>query len=92
MELFGNNFVATTKDKKIADAQNLEDSVDKYVTPYKATNTKPKTPAQQARSEKSKEELRKQILDLMKKDNIDKIIPNIVSKEEAQVKIRTFLG
>ena len=92
MQLFGNNFVATTKDKKIADAQNLEDIVDKYVTPYKATNTKPKTPAQQARSEKSKEELRKQILDLMKKDNIDKIIPNIVSKEEAQDKIRTFLG
>jgi adenylate kinase family enzyme len=92
MELFGDNFIATTKDKKLADSQSLEDITDKYITPYKPTNTKPKTPAQKARSEKNREALKQQVIQLMKKDNIDKIIPNIVSKEEAQNKIRAFLG
>ena len=92
MELFGNNFVATTKDKKIADAQNLEDIVDKYVTPYKATNTKPKTPAQQARSDKSKEELNAKVKELLSDSNIKMIIDNSVSKEEALEKIKQFLN
>ena len=41
---------------------------------------------------KNREALKQQVIQLMKKDNIDKIIPNIVSKEEAQNKIRAFLG
>jgi adenylate kinase family enzyme len=90
-ELFGDNFVATTVDKKLADAQNLEDIITKYIDPYKPTNTKPKTLAQQARSDKQKAQTRQEILDLMKQENIDKILPNILSKEEAQSKLKQFL-
>ena len=91
-DIFGDNFVSvsnTLEDEKLS---NLDDIVDMYLKPFKPQNTKPKTPAQKARSEKNTEALRQEVIKLMKKDNIDKIIPNIVSKEEAQNKIRAFLG
>jgi hypothetical protein len=43
LNLFGNNFVATTKDKKLVDARDLEDIVDQYISPYIPTDSKPKS-------------------------------------------------
>ena len=91
LNLFGANFVATTKDKNLVDADSLDDIIEKYVEPYTPKDTKPKTPAQQKASEKQKQKTREDILDLMSKENVEKSIQHIVSPEEAQSKLKQFL-
>ena len=91
-EMFGNNFVSvanTLEDEKLKD---VEDVIKKYLTPYKPTGTKPKTPAQQARSDKQKAEVNAQIQALLNDDGVKDIIDNSVSKEEAQSKLKQFLN
>ena len=91
-EMFGDNFVSvanTLQDEKL---NNLEDIVKKYLSPFKAKNTKPKTPAQQARSDKQKAELNIAVQKLLSDDNVQYIVDNSVSKEEAQDKIKPFLN
>ena len=91
-EMFGDNFVSvanTLQDEKL---DNLENIVKKYLSPFKAKNTKPKTPAQQARSDKQKAELNKEVKNLLSDDNVQFIVDNSVSKEEAQDKIQQFLN
>ena len=90
--MFGDNFVSvanTLEDEKLSD---VEDIIKKYLDPFKPTGTKPKTDAQKARSEKSKAELNTKIKELLSDDNINMIINNSVSKEEAQTKIKQFLN
>ena len=91
LNLFGANFVATTKDKNLVDADSLDDIIEKYVEPYTPKDTKPKTPAQQKASEKQKQKTREDILNLMSKENVEKSIQHIVSPEEAQSKLKQFL-
>jgi len=91
LDLFGNNFVATTKDKRLADARDLEDIIDQYIKPFTPTDTKEKSPAVLARSEAAKEELEKEIRNLMSKENVTKTVQQIVSPEEAQQKLKSFL-
>ena len=91
-EMFGNNFISvanTLEDEKLKD---VEDVIKKYLTPYKPTGTKPKTPAQQARSDKQKAEVNAQIQALLNDDGVKDIIDNSVSKEEAQSKLKQFLN
>ena len=91
-EMFGNNFVSvanTLEDEKLKD---VEDVIKKYLTPYKPTGTKPKTPAQKARSDKQKAEVNAQIQALLNDDGVKDIIDNSVSKEEAQSKLKQFLN
>ena len=90
--LFGGKFVATTKDKKLSDSQDLNDIIEKYIEPFKPTDTKPKTDKEIARSKAQKEKTQKDIEQLMSKSNIDKVLPFIVSPEEAQQKLKQFLG
>jgi hypothetical protein len=54
LNLFGNNFIATTKDKGLVDAQDLDSIIDTYITPYTPTDVKPKTDKEKARSEENK--------------------------------------
>jgi len=91
LNLFGGNFVATTKDKNLVDADSLDDIIEKYIEPYTPKDTKPKTPAQQKSAEKQKQKTREDILDLMSKENVEKSIQHIVSPEEAQTKLKQFL-
>jgi inorganic pyrophosphatase/exopolyphosphatase len=91
-DLFGSNFVATTKDKELTDSQSLEDIIKQYLDPYKPKDTKPKTPAQQASSEKQKAKTEQDIKNLMGKSNIDQMLKYVVSSEEAQAKLKSFLG
>jgi len=91
LNLFGGNFVATTKDKKLSDSQNLDDIIDKYIDPYLPKDTKPKTPKEEERSKKQKEKTEQEIRDLMKKENVEKSLQHIVSPEEAQSKLKQFL-
>jgi len=92
LNLFGEKFVATTKDKKLVDADDLDDIIEKYITPYNPTDTKPKTDKQKERSEKQKAKLEADIKDLMKKENVEQSIQHIVSAEEAQSKLKQFLA
>jgi len=90
--LFGNNFVSvanTLEDEKLSD---LESIVDKYLTPFKPTGTKPKDDKAKARSAKAKAKLDGELNALLTDDGVKDIIDNSVSKEEAQSKIKQFLS
>jgi adenylate kinase family enzyme len=91
-DLFGSSFVATTKDKQLVDSQSLEDIIKRYLDPYKPKDTKPKTPAQQASSAKQKAKTEQDIKNLMDKSNVDQMLKYVVSPEEAQLKLKSFLG
>ena len=91
-DMFGDNFVSvanTLEDEKLKD---VEDVIKKYLDPFKPTNTKPKTAAQQARSDKQKAELNTDVQALLNDDGARDIIDGSVSKEEAQAKIKQFLS
>lgn len=92
LNLFGNNFVATTKDKHLADAKNLDDIIEKYIVPFIPKDTKPKTPAQEKAAEKQRQKTEEDIRNLMSKENVEKTIQHIVSPEEAQTKLKQFLS
>jgi adenylate kinase family enzyme len=89
-ELFKDNFVSvanTLEDEKI---DNLEDIIDKYLTPFKPKNTKPKTAARQRYADKQKEKLNKEIKVLLD-GGAEEIITTSVSADEARAKINMFL-
>ena len=90
--MFGDNFVSvanTLEDEKLSDVADINK---KYLDPFKPTGTKPKTDAQKARSERSKAALNTKVKELLADDNVNMIINNSVSKEEAQAKIKQFLS
>jgi len=92
---FGSNFVSVVNDKSLEKGESqksLEDLLDKYVTPYKPTDTKPKTDKQQQKSDQSKAELNKQITDFINSDKVEDIKNNSVSKEEAKTKVNQFFS
>ena len=89
-ELFGDNFVSvanTLKDEKL---DSLETITDKYLKPYATKDTKPKTAARQAYSDKQKEKSTKEINALLSDDGVRDIIDNSISNEEAQIEIGKF--
>ena len=91
-QMFGDNFISvanTLEDEKL---KNVADVIRKYLDPFKPTGTKPKTAAQQARSDKQKSEINAQIQSLLNDDGAKEIINGSVSKEEAQSKIKQFLN
>ena len=90
-ELFGNNFVSvanTLGNEKLTD---LESIISKYLEPFTPKGTKPKTPAQQAKSDAQKAKEAEQIKALLSDEGVKDIINNSVSKEEAQSKLKSFL-
>ena len=72
--------------------KNLEDIIDKYLTPFKPTGTKPKTPAQQKKSDERKAKEAEIIKSLLDDKFIEEITSDSLSKEEAQSKIKQFLS
>jgi hypothetical protein len=90
--MFGTNFVSvanTLENEKLSD---LDDIVDKYLTPFKPQRTKPKDAKAQIRSDKSKAALNAKIKELLSDETVQMIIKNSVSKDEAQEVIRQFLS
>jgi len=90
--MFKNNFVSvanTLEDKKLSD---VEDIIKKYLDPFKPQGTKPKDAKAQARSDKSKAALNAKLKELIADENIQNIINNSVSKEQAQEVLRQFLS
>ena len=89
--LFSPNFVAVANTLEGGKIDNVEDIIKKYLDPYKPTDTKPKTPAQQKKSEEQKAELNTAIQTMLSDDFKDEVLKAIVSKEEAQMLIAQFL-
>ena len=91
-DMFGDNFVSvanTLEDEKLKDVEAV---IKKYLDPFKPTGTKPKTAAQQARSDKQKAQLNADVQALLSDDGAKDIIDGSVSKEEAQSKLKQFLS
>ena len=90
-DLFGNNFVAVanTLDDRMQDINKI---IDKYLKPFTPQGTKPKTPAQQKKSDERKEQDKAEIQAMLSDDFIKGVIKLTTSKEEAQSKIKQFLS
>ena len=91
LNLFGNNFIATTKDKGLVDAQDLDSIIDTYITPYTPKDVKPKTDKEKARSAENKKKTEDEIRKLMSKEEVTQMVQQVVSAEEAQAKLKSFL-
>lgn len=89
---FGNDFVAVVNDPTPFTEKSVEDIITKYLDPFKPTGTKPKTPAQQAKSAADKAKLNQKVANFLKQDQVQNVIDNSVTKEEAQSKIKAFLS
>lgn len=90
--LFGDNFISvanTLDDEKLSD---LESIVTKYLKPFTPKGTKPKTPAQQAKSDAQKAKEAEQIKALLADEGVKDIINTSISAEEAQSKLKSFLA
>ena len=92
-DLFGNNFVAVANTlDDIESISDLESIVKKYLTPFTPKNTKPKTPAQQKRSDDNKAKDAEELKAMLNSDFVYDVIETSVSKEEAQMRIAKFLN
>ena len=91
-DVFSPNFVSvanTLEDEKL---NNIKDIIEKYLDPFRPTDTKPKTDKQKASSKARKEKLEQEIQDFLDSDRVSNIIDSSVSKDEAQAKIKNFLN
>ena len=89
---FGNDFVAVVNDPTPFTEKSVEDIITKYLDPFAPKGTKPKTPAQQASAEKRKAQTNQLVANFLGKDQVQNVIDNSVTKEEAQSKIKAFLS
>ncbi len=89
-DLFGNNFVAVanTLDDRM---QDIDKIIDKYLKPFKPTDTKPKTPAQQKKSDERNAQDKEEIQAMLSDDFVYDVIEYTMSKDEAQTRIKQFL-
>ena len=89
-DLFGFNFVAVanTLDDRM---QDIDKIINKYLTPFKPEETKPKTPAQQKRSDERKAQDKEEIQAMLSDDFIYDVIKYTMSKEEVQMRLEKFL-
>ena len=85
-ELFGNNFVAVanTLDDRM---QDIDKIIKKYLEPFTPQGTKPKTPAQQKKSDERKAKDKEEIQAMLADDFIYDVIEYTMSKEEAQMRL-----
>ena len=90
-ELFGFNFVAVanTLDDRM---QDIDKIIDKYLKPFTPQGTKPKTPAQQKKSDERKAKDKEEIQAMLSDDFIYDVIEYTMSKEEAQMRLKQFLS
>ena len=90
-ELFGDNFVAVanTLDDRM---QDIDKIIKKYLKPFTPQGTKPKTPAQQKKSDERKAKDKEEIQAMLADDFIYDVIEYTMSKEEAQMRLKQFLS
>ena len=90
-DLFGFNFVAVANTLEGQRIEDIDKIIDKYLTPFKPEGTKPKSPAQQKRSDERKAKDKKEIQAMLSDDFIYDVIEYTMSKEEAQMRMEKFL-
>jgi len=90
-DLFFPHFIAVANTLEGNKIDNVEDIIKKYLDPYKPTDTKPKTPAQQKRSEEQKAELNAAIQTMLSDDFKYEVLKSMISKDAAQIRIAKFL-
>mgnify|MGYP003146089985 FL=1 len=86
-----NNFALVANTLEGEKLDSLEDIVSKYLTPFKPQGTKPKTDKQKARSEERKSKEAEIIKSLLDDKFVDNIVNDGLSKDEAQMRLKTFL-
>ena len=92
-DLFGFNFVAVANTlDDIESISDLESIIKKYLTPFEPQNTKPKSPAQQKRSDDNKAKDAEELKAMLNSDFVYDVIEKSMSKEEAQMRIEKFLN
>ena len=90
-DLFGFNFVAVANTLEGQRIEDIDKIIDKYLTPFKPEGTKPKSPAQQKRSDERKAKDAEEIQAMLSDDFIYDVIEYTMSKEEAQMRMEKFL-
>ena len=70
----------------------IEDIIKKYLTPFKPKGTKPKTPAQQQKSNERKAKEAEMVKSLLDDEFVQDITSDGLSKEEAQMRLKQFLS
>ena len=90
--LFTPNFIAVANTLKGDKMEDIEKIIKKYLTPFKPTGTKPKTPAQLQKSKEQKAKLNAEIQDMLDEEFIADILQYTISKEEAQMRLKQFLN
>ena len=88
----GSNFALVANTLEGEKLGSLEDIVKKYLDPFKPKGTKPKTPAQQKRSDERKAKEAEIIKSLLSTEFVDDLVGDGLSKEEAQMRLKKFLN
>jgi len=95
-DLFGGyaseNFALVANTLEGDKLENLEDIIKKYLDPFKPTDTKPKTPAQQKKSDENKAKEAEVLKSLLNSEFVEDITSDGLSKEEAQMRLKKFLS
>jgi adenylate kinase family enzyme len=91
-QLFGNNFVSVSNTGNNETLKDIEQIIQKYVTPFDPKDPKQKTEKEQEKSNKLKEKLNIEIQNFLDSNLAQNIINTSVSKEEAQSKINEFIS
>ena len=86
-----NNFALVANTLEGEKLGSLEDIIEKYLDPFKPKGTKPKTPAQQKRSDERKAKEAEIIKSLLSAEFVEDLVGDGLSKEEAQMRLKKFL-
>ena len=89
--LFGSNFVAVANTLEGNKIKDVEDILKTYLEPFTPQGTKPKTPAQQQKSDEQKAKLNAEIQDMLDDEFMGEMKSYAISREEAQMRIKQFL-
>jgi len=89
--LFEPNFVAVANTLEGQRIEDINKIIEKYLTPYKPTGTKEKTPAQIQKDKERKAKEQAEIQTMLDEDFIYDLLSYTMSREEAQMRIAQFL-
>lgn len=86
-----NNFVSVANTGDSETMKDISNILKTYIDPFKVKDGKPKTEKELARSKAQKDDLNKEVQNILQSDQVQNIINSSVSKEEAQGTINAFL-
>jgi len=90
-DLFTPNFIAVANTLEGDKIEDIEKIIQKYLTPFAPKGTKPKTQAQQQKSDEQKAKLNAEIQDMLDDEFMGEMKSYAISREEAQMRIKQFL-